>query len=148
MSPTRRREHRSVTAPNADGWMDERIISVSQRPRANIVYSKPTSGIHEMYLGIMTSQFKSGHVSQAGKQAIKQSSKPSSSLAREHRQASTHSDSWGNALACPPCPTPNLAQLTPFSPFSLERAQHSRVGTVTCGQGHGPCWQMSDTIGK
>lgn len=27
--------------------------------------------------------------------------------------------------------TPNLAQLTPFSPFSLERAQHSRVGTVT-----------------
>lgn len=41
------------------------------------------------------------------------------------------------ALAYPPCPTPDLAQLTPFSPFSLERAQHSRVGTVACRQGHG-----------
>ena len=68
----------------------------------------------------------------------------SAKQASEHKQAAQrsagHSDSWGNALTYPPCPTPNLAQLTPFSPFSLERAQHSRVGTVARRQGHGRCW--------
>lgn len=62
---------------------------------------------------------------------------------QQYRTSSTSSSTHNTvtvgemALAYPPCPTPDLAQLTPFSPFSLERAQHSRVGTVACRQGHG-----------